>query len=234
MKQMKILTMALMAMFALTGLIAAAASAQPTLPSILPLSGPKNILESTSTTGASRFGNGVLSLHGTKGKGSNSANGTKLGSFKELYESVTGPLGEQCTGSGNPAGTVETTGTFHVRDYKNSAKELKTALIFLTNIVKIECKESKTKIEVKGCVAAALTPEGQLTKSLLVGLSARGTENVETIKTVLNEANTAEELCELLSKTNEGACEQSSQTQTTELSEFKSAGTATEVLVMPL
>jgi hypothetical protein len=232
MKQLRILSMAFMAMFALAGIMSASASAEATLPSILPLGEAANPLTGTAKTGESKFGTGVLSVTSKEASGTFTGNAPKLGAFKELYKSVRGPFGESCLGEGDEKGTVESTGTYHIRDYKNAASELKVALIFLVKELKFSCEA--TKVAVKGCVAGALSPENKLASSLTLTLSEGKTAGDESIITVLNEANTATENCELLSSTNGGAFALSAQTQTTTLSGFKKAKAATEVLVMPL
>jgi hypothetical protein len=233
MRQLKILSMAFMAVLALTGVISAVASAE-TLPSVLPEGSEKAPLIGTSSTGKSEFGSGALSLSSPKGKGKFEATAGNKGTFNELYEEVRGPLGESCNSGKLGKGLVESTGTFIARDYKNAAKELKVALIFKPAALTIHCE--KTEITVEGCVAGALTPEpkkaGEKTKALTITLATSGKDN-EIIK-VLNEAHTAEENCELKSSTNKGKSELSSQKQTTTLSGFKKGGTATEVEVMPL
>jgi hypothetical protein len=234
MRRVKILSMAFMAVFALAGLMAASASAVATLPNILPLGEETNPLEGIAKTGKSVFGSGGLSLTSAEAEGKFTGNAAKLGKFKELYKGVRGITGEICTGKGDAAGTVESTGTYHVRDWQGpNGKSLVVSLIFLVIPLTIECQEGGPKVVVNGCVAGRLTPEGKLTKTLTLKLNEGATKGDEEIITLLNEELTKSENCELKSSTNGGAFALSAQTQTTTLSEVKKAKAAVEVLVMP-
>jgi len=87
-------------------------------------------------------------------------------------------------------------------------------------------------VVVEGCVAGEVTPENTLTTLLTVNLAVSGKDN--TIITVLNETNTAEEPCQLLAAVNEGTTGLSSEETTQLIGGFKQNGKAVEVLVMPL
>jgi len=67
---------------------------------------------------------------------------------------------------------------------------------------------------------------------LSLTLAKTGSDN--NIITVLNEENTANELCQLLAKEGTNATKLSAQTGTTTITGFKQSGAAVEVLVMPL
>ena len=101
MKQIKTLAIALMAIFALTSLAAAAASAA-TLPNILPEGTVAKPVTATTKTGASTFGNSILSLKSSGGPGSQTGNGPgigKLGLFLTVFQNVENTLTSvKCTG----------------------------------------------------------------------------------------------------------------------------------------
>jgi hypothetical protein len=85
----------------------------------------------------------------------------------------------------------------------------------------------------KGCLAAELTPnEEKLTEKLVLTFKAEKGDNVPG--KVLNEANTGEENCELLSSLGTGAFKLSAVTQVTDLKGFEKNKKAVTVLVMPL
>jgi hypothetical protein len=231
MKQIKLLGLAFMAVVAFTSIAAAVASAA-TIPNVLPLGTAEKPVTATTAAGSSTFGNGLLELVSPSGTGSQSGNSAKLGSFTTTFKTVESKLvGTKCTGLSNTAGSDEITvnGTFHIRDYK-SGTELKTASILLLAPVHFEC--ASILVIVSGCVAGALTPENKLTKTLTLTLAKTGKDN--NIVTVLNEENTANELCQLLSKTGSEATVLSAQTGTITINGFKQGTESPEVLVMPL
>jgi len=201
------------------------------LPNVLPEGTAEKPVTATTKNGTSTFGNGILELTSPKALGSQSGNSAKLGRFTTTFEGVENRLTSiKCTGLSNATeGQVTVNGTFHIRDYNNSAGELKTASIQLLAPVHFEC--GSILVVVSGCVAGALTPENLLTKTLTLTIAKTGSDN--TIITVLNEEDTTKELCQLLAKEGTGATKLSAQTQTVEIELFKQSG-AIEVLVMPL
>lgn len=237
MKQIKLLGLALMAILALTGIISATSATAEELPNILPAGTAAEPVLATSSSGVSTFGNGILKLTSQKSKGTLDSTSTKLGTFKVAFEETEDEIARTCTGVGDAAGVVLVEGTFHIRDFKEKGTLL-TAAIFLLNEVHFTCENavSKVLLLVRGCVAGALTPENTLTNTLTVTLAKNGGLNDNLIITVLNEANTAEEPCQLLSSENEGAFVLSNEKTTQTLTGFKKdpAGTAVEVLVMRL
>jgi len=163
--------------------------------------------------------------------GSGSMNSLKSGSFTATFEEIKSVLtGTKCTGlSDETGGDVTVKGTFHIRDYK-SGTELKTASIFLLAPVHFSCGE--TLVVIAGCVAAALMPENTLTKTLTGTIAKTGADN--NIITVLNEENTANELCQLLAKEGANATKLAHLTVSPTINGFKQGGAAVEVLVMRL
>jgi hypothetical protein len=236
MKPVKLLSTAIIAVLALIALTATTASAEKQ-PNILPTGTQVAPLTATGKSGTSTFGNGLLKLTSSKSTGSGAGFAEKLGTFDVLFEGVKDALGRTCTGLFNSStkegdlteGSILATGTAHLRDYKLGT-ELRVAGISLMREVHFSC--GTLLVVVRGCLAGDITPKEGLTKTLTATAKKEGADN--TIIKVLNEANTAEENCELASSTDEKAFELSSIESTGEASGFKKAGAATEVLVMPL
>ena len=228
MRQIKLLSLTFMAMFALSGAMAAVASAAA--PNILPEGTAKEPLTGISTSGLSTFAPGALKVESVKSEGTFSGNEPKSGTFDQLFLETTLEKAT-CTGLDDTTpGSVLAKGTFDVRHYNLEGKLL-TAEIFLLKELHFECGE--TLIRVKGCVAGELTPnEEKLVEKLTVTLKPAKGDNVPV--KVLNEGSTGEENCELLASIGTGAFKLSTQTQTISLSGFKKGGNAVTVLVMPL
>jgi hypothetical protein len=201
MKRIKILGLAFMAMLALTGVVSAVSMAA-TLPSILPEGTSETPITATTSSGTSTFGNGILELSSSSSTGTQTGNAQKLGSFTTTFKKVESVLvGTKCTGLSNATeGEITFSGTFHIRDYKNGTV-LATADILLLAPVHFSCASILEVLS--GCVAGPLTPEDVKTKTLTLNLEKSGGDN--KIITVLNEANTAEEACQLLAKEGSGA-----------------------------
>jgi hypothetical protein len=206
-------------------------------PNILPTGTAAGPLTFTSSSGTSAFGNGLLKLTSPKSKGTGAGNAAKLGTFDILFEGVKDGLGRTCTGLFNSEtkegdlteGSVLVKGTYHIRDYKLGA-ELRVAQIWLLKEAHFSC--GALLVVWRACMAGDLAPREVLAKELKVTLTKEGVDNA--IIKVLNEENAAEENCEPSSSTDEKAFELSSLETTQELSGFKKAGAATEVLVMPI
>jgi hypothetical protein len=236
MKQVKLASLTFMATLALTGIAAATASAEEK-PNILPEATAKAPITGTIlSTGATTFGNGILDIEAAKDEGTFEMNNPKLGLFDLLFlefESVT--AGTKCTGlHDTDEGSVLLLGTFHVRDYKE-ATNLRTALIYLLLPVHFTCGVAvPVLIVLSGCVAGALTPENVLTKVLSVLLKEGSNGKDNAIITVLNEANTKEEACQLLAKEGSGATKLAKLVTHEELLGFLQNSKPIEVLVMPL
>jgi hypothetical protein len=231
MKRIKLVGIAIVAVLSLAASLAASASAA-TVPNVLPAGTAAEPVTATTSSGESEFGNGFIKLTSKKSTGTQSDNSTKLGSFTNKFKETKDTLGSACKGSKDTeAETVTVSGTFHIRDYKEGTS-LRTATIFLLHEAKFSC--GSLEVTTVGCVAGALTPENTKTKTLSVTVARNGTLNDQKIVTILNESNTENETCQLLSKMGAGALELSSQVQTSTVTEFKKNGAAVEVEVMPL
>lgn len=164
MRHLKILGVALVAMFAL-GITATSAFALPDISIALGGAYPihlqfgdngktKSLLE--TITGAALHGEGLLLLLLTKELSS-------LGTYEALFLNVIGPLPKttNCNTEGDKKGEVLTTGTFHVVYIKLTPLTL--GIAFLTAPVTIKCEKTTTKVE--GCALSTLeAAEGELTK----------------------------------------------------------------------
>jgi hypothetical protein len=236
MKLVKLMGLAFMATLALTGIATATASAEEK-PNILPEATAAEPLTGTIlATAPSTFGSSPLELTSPKAEGTFEGNSPKLGLiFLKFLEVESVLAATKCTGLHNTGeGEVTVLGTYHVRDYKEGAN-LRTALITLLLPVHFTCGTAvPVLVVVSGCVAGALTPENVLTKVLSVLLKKNSSGKDNEIITVLNEANTKEEACQLLSKEGSGATKLSVEAAHLELLGFLQNKKPTEVLVMPL
>jgi hypothetical protein len=236
MKRVSSWGVALVAMLALTGIAASNASAEATLPSVLPAGTAAEPILVPFTSLTSKFGsNEISTLTSQKDEGTLDFTSTKLGTFDILLLEWTDVLGSKCTGSADTiAGSVLMLGTFHLRDY-DEAGTLRVAAVLLLQEVKFECAEG-VKMAIRGCLAGAITPENTLTKFFTLSFKRNGTLFDNLIITVLNEANTAKVACQFEAGDNGGTFELSyEETEEHTLPAKKDpAGTEVEVLVMRL
>jgi hypothetical protein len=162
MRHLKVLGVALVAMFALSvtalGMTAASASAELALPDISLLTGETtfplylNFADNGETptkletsAGAQLEGKGVSTLLELTALG-------KLGPFKANFLNVTNPeKGEKCNTTGDAAGEVLITGEWHLVPINTSPLEHGIAFL-LGSLVLITC--GTKKIDVKGCALA--------------------------------------------------------------------------------
>jgi len=233
MKHLKILGLAFIAMLSLTAILAATANAAATLPSLLPAAGAGEAhVLSSFTSKKSTFNGSLEAISSEKDEGTLEGTSLKLGLVDVLFLESKDALGTTCTGLGDAtAGSILALGTYHLKDY-NAGPTLRVALVVLLTPVHFECGSAISAV-VSGCVAGALTPENVKTKTLTGTLVKKGEDNA--IITVLNEENTATELCQLLSVTNGGATKLSSEETTETITNFKGgAVTNGEVEVMRL
>jgi hypothetical protein len=234
MRQIKLIGLALMAMFSLTSILSTVASAEE-LPNILPAERP---LTSKSSSGVSEFGNGLQTLKSPSSVGLLTLQTTRLGTFDILFEKVETVVGAApCTGliTGEKEGSVLALGTFHIVDFdefdKSGKLTLLTGVTTLLIPVHFECTGIALFV-VQGCVVGALTPENTLAKTLTLTLARNSKLNDNLIITILNDKNLGE-ACQLLSSQAGGAFKLSTEVTTQTLKEFKNAaGTEIEVLVM--
>jgi hypothetical protein len=228
--------LALLATLALTGIITATASGEA-LPNILPNASAAEVLKHKGGgSSESKFGNGIVELSSPRSEGEGEGNTPKSGLFVNHLDEVESALsGTKCTGLHDTAeGTITVLGTYHIRDYK-AGSSLRTAAILILLPIHFTCGTTLPVLIVgSGCVAGKVTPESALTKTLTVTFDAGSNGKDNEIITVLNEANTAEEACQLLSKEGAGSTKLSFYTSVLNLGGFEQNSKAVEVLVMPL
>jgi hypothetical protein len=221
MKRGRLLGVVFIAMLALAAMTATTALAAATLPSLLP--------EGTIASPITWASNSGKSALGFPGLGEVSAESLKLGKFHVHFSGIKNALLGTCTGTGEEAGVVLVLGTYHFRWYTLSPPHL-TGLIFLIEQVQFAC--GSTQLTVAGCVGGLISPEAERTSLLEAALATANGDN--TVITVLDEENTAQEACQLLAKIAAGVTELAA-FQTTQLgSEFKQNGKAVEIEVMPV
>jgi hypothetical protein len=237
MKQAKLLGVAIMATLSLTGILATTASAEVTLPSVLPVATAAEPILVPFTSLESKFAtNAIATITSSKDEGTLDFTSTKLGTFNILFLESKDPTGAKCTGSGqSTAGLIAVSGTFHLRDY-DEATQLKVAAAVLVQEVKFECTDG-VKGAVRGCVAGAITPENTLTTNFTISFKRNGSLFDNLIITILNEANTAKEACQLFASSNGGVSFELAYEATEELTlpaKHDPAGTEVQVLIMRL
>jgi hypothetical protein len=232
MRQTKLLGLAFMALFALTGILAASASAAGELPNLLPE------VVTTATTqcvGFFKFGNGLIHLltqekNGCSGTQETLAGGME-GTFKTTFLGVKDTTGRSCSTKGGAKGEVVVSGTFDTQAWEVKAGELKTVSTTRPKEFVITC--GTLEITVKGCTAGQLSPENKLTKELKLTFEENG-KGDNTPVSILRLDKTKNENCENLSKTDAGAFALSSQSGVNTVTKFMQGGKEVEVLLMPL
>lgn len=195
--------MLLLSLLALSAVMASAASA--TEGTILSSTYP--VKATTASTGTSTFEtkNNVITVKCTSSEGTSETTSTVAGKFDELFLNCTAG-GLKCTGlPDTTTGSILATGNIDYLHFTDAGGVLRLAIIFLLNPVHFECLGILT--EVTGHVVGVLSePSGTLTKKLTAVLT--GAKGVQT-PTVVNGVSYV-----LLSETNGGAFEPSSQLQT--------------------
>jgi hypothetical protein len=136
MKQLKILGVALMAVFALSAVAASMASAEvKVLPEL------EEAFKGESGAGTLEMLKGVAVIECAKDKSEGTFEGTKpLGSFHIDFEGCKALKIAACTGLGESAETILSLGTFHlVFDKLGTGAELGVGILFLVEKVHFEC-----------------------------------------------------------------------------------------------
>jgi hypothetical protein len=233
MRHLKLLGMMLTAIFALSILTAASATAsEPT--KALPEASATSPIKSTASDATETFleqanGNKV---HCAKGAGSGEATSATLGSFTYLFTECKGPLTTSCTTTGDPTGLIGIAGTVHYW-LALLGKSLVAALVFLLNTITFVCKSSTVSFttEVKpGCQAALATPLEKLVSTTEdVFKEASGHADITL---VLPEEASKDIGCELESKIDTAAFEPAAQSGTFVNTGFKQNGAAIQILLM--
>lgn len=215
----------------------ASASATATLPSLLPEATGANPVGFTSSSEASSFESGIGAFTSTKSKGNGTGFSLKLGALLWLLEDVSNELDEGCTGlaSGQKAGDIEVTGTFHVRDAKETvgvSLTLVVAIIFLILPVHFSCGD--TSMIETGCLAGLLLYGAPKSKEVTIDFEKVKGKNDNKIIFVLTEGNEREEACELKSSENGGPAVLTSVETFQKWAKFHKGAEEVSVEVMPL
>lgn len=167
MKRLKLLGTVLVAIFALSVLtVASATAAEKT--KVLP-----EPTTSAPITGTASGGEAFLeqangsTVKCKKGAGSGEATSANLGTFTYLFTECTSSLSTKCATVGDPTGLIGISGTVHYW-LALLSKSLVAALVFLLNTITFVCKSSTTSFTVEvlpGCQAALASPTEKLVKT---------------------------------------------------------------------
>ena len=163
MQRFKILGLVLMAVFALSAVVSATASAE--LPVILTkakvVAGAVKFKgTNTTTTKLVKLNGSEVSCSGNTVEGEFEAK-KPLGLFHIHFTGCKGPLATTCTGLSDAAGTILALGTIHiVYDKLGTGTELGAAVLFLIELLHFSC--SIVLILVKGELLCLITPINKL------------------------------------------------------------------------
>lgn len=223
MKRIRLLGVALMAVFALGAIAAITASAEVTL-----------ILPEKGVTVKSKSGKGTLLTVGgsqvicQKDKGESSFTTGNLGTFKVDFEECKAKVpiigSAPCTGTGEPKEVILLVGEVHYllallmegKPKEEKASKLVAALAFLFEThFTCEALGQKQLILVKGCAAANAEPIEKLTK-LTKDVFKEWSSGESSILLILPENTTKEVNCLTETSVNGGAFELSAETGTVE------------------
>jgi hypothetical protein len=226
MKRIRLIGLALMAVFALsTAAVATASGAEPT--KILP--------EPTAAkplTGKGKSGPGTLLTVGgsqvTCKSDTSEFSFTSFneGTYKVLFTECKGPSGTTCTREGDGNGLIALEGKIrYLLALLKTSGTLVAALVFEITEFTFNCVISiiKVPVKVKGCAAAHAEPTDTTTLTTN-DVFKEFSSGVPDIESVLGVEKTTEELCETLTSVSGGAFEQSAQTGTVENSGFSLGG----------
>jgi hypothetical protein len=149
--RLRLFGVAVLAVFAVG--VAVASSASALLPTILFLSGTTSVLLKGSLTGvgAGHFGSIGEQINAKKVTVELTAltNDTHLGAILLIFAESINENNEECTGEGQPAGTVHVTGEWHLV-YTGLGASLNVGLLVLVPATKFKC--NLTNITVEGSV----------------------------------------------------------------------------------
>lgn len=233
MKRIKLLSLAIMAILALSVVAVATAAAEEKTKVLPEPTATSPITNTTTGTESKLVGVNGTEIKCKKNSGTGSATSPNEGSFTTLFTECKGPLSTTCTGSGDPSGLIALSGTVHFWLALLSGK-LVGALVFLIKEFKFTCTTTGISEEVTvhtGCQAALAEPVNKLVKS--TEDIFKETSGKPDISEVLPSETTKEIKCTLESKVGaEGKLEESAQAGTNTNTGFKQKEKAVEVLLM--
>ncbi len=163
MKRIRILGVALAAVFAF-GAVAIASAAK--MPEFKPAT---NEGKSTSTTATFTEEGEIFSITCKENTGTSTIKTATTGTFTETFNKCKAAGIETCTGEGEKSGVIKVTGSFTLGLIKK--EEAGAGIEFKPEPTKFEC--AGTKIEVTGCAAGPVTPTETSTTKFTVSLKAK-------------------------------------------------------------
>jgi hypothetical protein len=209
--------LALVAVFALSAVVAASAMAEK--PEFSPAEG--NAF--TTAGGAAKFEQkeGIAAVTAEKSEGKGEVQNAKEGTFDELYLGTKAPLAGKCTGLNDTVvGSVLAKGKFKI-GYLDAAKT-KVGVVFKVEPVHFECEKLITLITVEGAAIGVITPLNTKTKTFTATLKIKAA-GVNEFTEILNATNTAFETFTLKSEINGAAAKQAAQETTVTITTTKEA-----------
>jgi hypothetical protein len=235
MQRIKLLGLAVLAVFAFSAVASAVASAEIMPPLMLPGAGTTFTIKGLGEPILVRENGEKIKCK--KSTGSGEATSDSLGNFKILFEECKSePLSTTCTGLGNTTGTILTEGEYHFRWLL--AEKTKPHLVLLPKHVHFSC--SLLLFLVLGCVASkdlekdngTALLENELVELFLVKLTQAGAVNSPS------EVDTANgegmEACGLkVKKGSEEKEEKGGEEASGVIEEFMSGGKKVSILLMP-
>jgi hypothetical protein len=228
MQRLKLLGLALMAVFALGAFASAAASAEE-LPNFLPEGTEANPVtfkdHSKGGTLETKAGKKVTC---TEDHSEGQATSKKLGSFDVLFLGCKSE-GTPCLGLGDKvAESVLVLGTFHIRRLLTEAKHV--YIVFLLEHVHFTCGFGLVLILVLGCVAALVLQVNKLVKEFEIHFEQE--KGVQKPTEIADEKNEKNEKCILETKVGNEAYVQSGELTLATVLGFEQGGKAVEALIM--
>ena len=229
MKRVRLLGLALVSVFALGAAVAGVASAEV---SFLPLASSSLEYSFTISGGAAKFGTlAGKEITCTSSKGTGVVTSERLGTFKVEFEGCEEPkLKVKCAGLSQPSdnGIIQMEGEFHLR-MGLSGQPLGLIAFLIKPDTHLLC--SILLFVLLGCMVGEIDSElEKLISEVLILLKQSGGEN--TILSIDNDAETAMENCDLLSKQGTGTEETSALETHWTLTGFEDVQTHTSVTVL--
>jgi len=230
MNKMRMLGLALLAIFALGAIAAMSASAA--LPVGLPVATQANPVKFSDKSGPGSF-DGASEVSCRTDTSSGEFLSTSLGNFSVLFERCEASR-IACTtlGTGQTSGTIRTTGEFHLV-YLRRGTPPTVGIAFLINEVHFECS-SLVLVRVRGCAVGPVSPINTSVGTggkYVVTLKRSGVKNEFT--SFLNAAETGSVECKLESALgSRGTFGQSGEETVEEIEGFTQGGSAVSTEIM--
>jgi hypothetical protein len=216
MHRIRLMGLALIAVFAMGAIAATAAMAEK--PEFSPPE--KNVFSTSGGKAKFEQKEGIAPVSAEKSTGKGEVTNAKEGTFDELFENTTVPLGGKATGlEDKTVGSVLVKGTFKL-GYLDAAKT-KVGVVFKIIETHFEAEKLITLVSVRGAAIGQITPLNTKTKVFTVELTGAG--GVQTFTEILNATNSGFEKFKLESEINGGAFTQSDEVTTVKITTTKEA-----------